>query len=98
MFSSIVADLTGDWLFSAKCDDLQADNRRSFDEVVYFGDKADVQRDGVAFDFTRLAIADRYNFQESRAQFLFVDDPECGAEFGLEAGKKHILFLNGPET
>ena len=38
-------ELSGDWFEEIQCDAIGADDRIYYDEVVYFGDGADLEND-----------------------------------------------------
>ena len=79
--AKIVRQFTGDWFTVVSCDKIQHPKRRNYDEVVYFGPRADLARGGAAELFTQLSIIDRYNFDEQFASFLVNEDPSCRTKF-----------------
>lgn len=95
----IVREFTGDWYTEIQsCDRIHHEERRYYDEVIYFGPKTDLAEGGEAELFTQLSMVDRYNFNEQFAKFLVIEDPECRRKFGLDESKRHIMFLNGEYT
>jgi len=95
LIASIVRELTGDWVTEIDCDDIQKDNRKFYDEVVYFGDKKDLEKDGQANAFITLAKHDTYKYVDHRVAFYVNEDPECRTKFQLEPEKTYIAFLSG---
>ena len=55
MFASIVMELTGNWVIPIRCQDIQGQKRDYFDEVVFYGDKSDLEEGGVAYDLNFVA-------------------------------------------
>jgi len=53
--SEIVKELTGDWTMEIKCDEIQSNSRANYDEIVYFGKKEDLEKDGKAFAMTEIS-------------------------------------------
>lgn len=98
LFASIVRELSGEWITEIKCDDIQKDGRRFFDEVIYFGPKKDLDKDGQAELINDLALIDTYRFQDSRVSFHYNEDRKCRSEFNLDPKKAHIAFLSGDAT
>lgn len=96
--AKIVRQYTGDWFTVVKCNQIQHEKRRNFDEVVYFGPKADLEKGGDAALLRQLSIIDRYNFDEQFVSFLVNEDPSCRTKFQLNDENRHILFLNGENT
>ena len=94
-FAAIVRELTGDWISDIACDDIHSKNRRTFDEVIYFGPKKDLEKDGTAELLNHMSMLDRYSFSEQRVAFYVNEDPECREEFQLEKKGRYIVFLNG---
>lgn len=41
-YAEMVRELTGDWFLQVNCDEIQGKNRDYYDELVYFGAKADL--------------------------------------------------------
>ena len=46
--AAIVAELTGEFVIQTECEDIQHQNRVNYDEVIYFGAKANLEKDGKA--------------------------------------------------
>ena len=47
-FALIIKELTGDFFIEIACADIQNETRFFYDEVVYFGDKKDLEVGGSA--------------------------------------------------
>ena len=97
-FASIVRELTGDWVTKIECGMIQHKNRRTPDEVIYFGPESDLEKGGDAELVTQLSVMDRYNFNEQRASFGVNDSPDCRKQFDLDENKRFIAFLSENEA
>ena len=92
----MVKDLTGDWFSEVKCEDIQGSNRRYYDQIIWFGPKADLEEEGGAVIMNELSMIDRYNFDEQKIGFFYNEDPKCPKElFDLDPTKVHVVFLMG---
>ena len=76
-FALIIKELTGDFVVPIECDEIQADMRHHYDEVVFMGPKKEIEEHGSLELFNQLAMVDRYNFDDHRAGFYYVEDPAC---------------------
>ena len=94
-FARIVRELSGDWITEVDCADIQQQGRRNHDEIVYFGPKSELEKDGRGYEVINLSIVDRYNFDEQRVSFLYNEDPECREAYDLDPKKSYVAFLNG---
>ena len=56
----IIKELTGDFITPATCEEIQAETRYHYDEVVYFGDKQDIEEHGLVDPLRQLAMVDKY--------------------------------------
>mmetsp|Transcript_5298 Transcript_5298/g.6503 ORF Transcript_5298/g.6503 Transcript_5298/m.6503 type:complete len:132 (+) Transcript_5298:422-817(+) len=91
----IVREMTGEWFTPIECNLIQGDDRKFYDELVYFGDEEDLEEGGVAHDLNQISLADRYMFNDSRVGFYYNTDPACREEFNLEKDEKHIVMFHG---
>ena len=73
--AQIIRELTGEWIHYVECDDIQGEDRTFFDEMVFFGDKEDLEGEGIAANLVTLSMVDRYGFDEQRVHILYNDDP-----------------------
>jgi len=64
LLANIVRELSGDWITEIECSKIQADKRQFYDEVIYFGPKKDLEKEGTAELLNTLSMVDRYNFTE----------------------------------
>mmetsp|Transcript_34816 Transcript_34816/g.45830 ORF Transcript_34816/g.45830 Transcript_34816/m.45830 type:complete len:209 (-) Transcript_34816:812-1438(-) len=97
--AQMVKELSGDWYTEIECEQLQADERFYYDEVVYFGDAKDLQGDGhFAATMNAVSIQNRYEYDHMRAGFYFVTDPGCRVNYGLQPDGKYMMILNGPNS
>lgn len=94
-FSLVVRELTGEFIHFIECDQIQAETRYFYDEIVFFGDEADLDVGAFADNIEFLSMLDRYSFAEQRVQFFYNDDPECKKEHELDQDKKWIVSFNG---
>ena len=76
-YAAIVRNLTGDWFKPIQCDQIQAKKRVYNDEFIYFGNKADLKKDGSMNMLNDVAMMDRYGIMEWRAGFYYNEDPQC---------------------
>ena len=84
LLANIVRELSGDWITEIECSKIQADKRQFYDEVIYFGPKKDIEKEGTAELLNTLSMVDRYNFTEQRVGFYYNEDPKCREEFNLK--------------
>ena len=82
----MIRGLTGDWVEEIACEDIQNDVRKTYDEVVYFGDAADLSETGKAKSISTVSMVDKYTYDESRVGFYYNNDPECHKQHQLQAG------------
>ena len=61
-FALIIKELTGDFFLEIACEDIQAEQRFYYDEVLYFGAKEDLMEGGSADLLVQIAMVDRYNY------------------------------------
>ncbi len=93
-FADIVLQYTGDWVTEISCEDIQADDRILYDEVIFFGDKESL-KGASGWNLEMLSMMDRYNYHQQPAGFFYNTDPECRQEIGLDASKEFISMFNG---
>ena len=94
----VVKELSGDWFNEIACEDIQAESRFFFDELVYFGDAADLER-GAGFDYLiQASMTDRYNYDHQRVGFYYNTSEECHESHGHDSKKKHIAIFNGDNS
>ena len=98
LLAYIIRELSGDWVVHVDCHAIQHKNRKTPDEVIYFGKKADLQKGGAAEVMTKLSIMDRYNFDEQRAFFGYNEDIACREAYDLETNKSYIGIFNGEDS
>jgi len=67
----VVVDLTGDWYMEQECENISRWARASYDEIIYLGDKEDLEPEGVAAAFASVSKLDKYNFDEGRYGFYY---------------------------
>ena len=94
----IIKELTGDFVEPINCSDIQAEMRHHYDEVVYMGPKKEIEEGGSLALFEELAKVDRYNFDDQRAGFYYVEDSACRTEHDLDDDKNYIVFFNGENS
>lgn len=95
MFANYVALFTGDHINPIKCEDIQQEKRRFYDEFVYFGPKEDLYDNGKFNFVTDVAIIDKFNFDEQMVGFYYNEDPQCRVDRELDADKSYIVTYNG---
>ena len=98
VITTILQELTGDWVLPIACEEIQNQKRWYYDEIVYFGPKEDLEKDGIADIFNTASMIDRYNFDEQRVGFYYNDDPECRELRSLEKDEKYYVFYNGENS
>ena len=91
----MIRELTGEFIHFIECDNIQSDNRYFYDEIVFFGDEADLEAGGIGDNIETLSMIDRYSFAEQRIQFYYNDDPACREKNQLDPEKKFIVSFNG---
>ena len=94
-FVGMLRELTGDWVEEIACEDIQRDERYTYDEVVYFGDADDLGESGKANLVSTLSMVDRYSYDQSRAGFFYNSDPACRKEHDLDEDKNYVVYFNG---
>ena len=94
----MVRELTGDWFAPVECDKIQAKKRDFNDELVYYGAKADIEKDGPMELLKSVAMADRYSHDEQKVGFWYVEDPECRKTRDLDVNKNYIGLYNGDNS
>ena len=95
MFANYVALFTGDHINPIKCEDIQQEKRRFYDEFVYFGPKEDLL-DGGKYNFiTDVAIIDKFSFDEQMTGFWYNEDPQCRLDRELDGDKSYLVGFNG---
>lgn len=55
-------ELTGEWFVETSCEEIQAEKRHFFDEVVYLGNARDLETGDFAEEANLVSQFDRYNF------------------------------------
>jgi len=98
MMAMIVRELSGDWVHPIKCDEIQGQNRWFYDEIVYFGAQEDLAKGGPVDFFAKASMVDRFNFDEQRVGFFYVEDPECRRLRDLDPEKSFIVIYNGENS
>ena len=86
--AEVVKELTGDWFEEIKCDEIQSDERIFYDEVVYFGDAADLKGEEYGALLESMSMVDRYQYDHHRVGFYYNADPACREETDLDPEKK----------
>jgi len=87
--------LTGEFIHFIECDDIQSEDRLFYDEIVFFGDEADLDEGGIADNIETVSMIERYSFAEGRIQFFYNDDPACREANQLDPDTKWIVSYNG---
>ena len=98
IMAEIVRELTGDWVNTIECSEIQGANRWYFDEAVYFGKKEDLEDGGIADFFSKASMVDRFNFDEQRVGFFYTEDAECRRLRDLDVDKNYIVIYNGENS
>ena len=93
--AAIVAELTGEFVIPTKCDDIQHQNRMEYDEIIYFGAKADLEKDGKAAALSYVSMIDKYMYNNDRYAAKYIEDPECRLKRQLDPEKEFIVIYNG---
>jgi len=62
-FAALVRYLTGEYYTKLSCDEMQADDREFYDEVVYLGEADDLYGDNGKL-LELLSMTDRFNFDQ----------------------------------
>lgn len=89
-------ELSGDWFEEIPCEEIQADSRFFYDELVYFGDAVnDIFWDNELAYLLHASVYDRYTFDQHRLGFYYNSDPECAKQHELDPDQKHIMIFNG---
>lgn len=89
-------ELSGDWFEEIPCDEIQADSRFFYDELVYFGDaEKDILWDNDLYYLLYASLYDRYTFDQHKVGFYYNKDPECAKAHELDPTKKQIVIFNG---
>lgn len=73
-FAKIVNELTGNWVAEIKCEEVQGEGRHYYDELVYFGAKADLLEGGSMDFLNTVSMIDRYTHDEQPMGFFVNDD------------------------
>ncbi len=97
-FAEVIRELTGDWFEEIKCEDIQADERVFYDEVVYFGDAEDLTSEEYGGMLQSMSMVDRYQYDQHRVGFYYNTDPKCREENELDPEKKQVAFFNGENS
>ena len=98
MLALVVKELTGDWTIEISCEQIQSSGRHNYDEVVYFGDAADLEEGGKAWPLVEASMVDRYQYDEQRYAFRYETSKECRKERSLDEDKNYVVFYNGPNA
>ena len=91
----IVRSFTGDWFSEMTCDELQAEDRPFYDELLYMGEAKDLEVGSFADTMRSVAMKEKYTQGSNQAGFGYVSDPACRESYGLDADKNSIMILNG---
>lgn len=94
-FAEIVRELTGDWVIEIDCDSIQGKNRFYYDEIVYFGNKEELKKDGAVEAFAEASMYDRFTFDEQRVGHFYNTDPECRRLRDLDPETNYLIIYNG---
>ena len=86
--AEIVKELSGDWFEEIQCDAIGADDRIYYDEVVYFGDGADLENDEYGKLLQSMSMVDRYQYDQHRVGFFWNSDPACREANELDKDQK----------
>ena len=98
VFSHIVRELTGDWIAPIECMKIQEEERFFHDEVVFFGKLEELGPTGKVHALQEASMLDKYKFDQQRAGFFFIEDPECRKIRSLEEDKQYIVWYNGASS
>ena len=73
----MIRSLTGDWYPEMTCDELQAEDRLFYDELIYLGEADDLVEGSFADTMNWVAMNEKYTVTSNQAGFGYVTDPAC---------------------
>ena len=76
-----------------ECEQIGHPERRFFDQVVYFGNKEEIEEGQFAAAHTQYAMEDLFMFRDTRVGFYYNDDLECQREIGQHDLETRILIV-----
>ena len=77
------------------CDELQAEDRPFYDELIYMGEANDLAEGSFAETMNWVAMNEKYSMNSNQAGFGYVSDPACRESHGLDADSNSIMILTG---
>lgn len=92
---TIVAELTGEFVVPVKCDEIQSQYRTNYNEIIYFGAKADLEKDGKAAALSHVSMIDKYEYDNERYAVMYIEDPECRVKRQFDPDVEYIVIYNG---